>query len=95
MSGMLKGEVVSVDDAGSLVTNITSSQLAGVPRDDSAKVTCDGHETLGIYDADHGQPPMTLLAVVNGNGQLEITIVGESARAFLGIQVGSQVVVSW
>ena len=58
-------------------------------------VSCDEHETTGIFGLDHGQPEMTLLAVIGESGNLELAIVGESARIMLGIDVGEKVVVSW
>ena len=95
MAGKLLGEIVAVDAAGNLLTDISEDQLDGVPRDESVTVACDGHKTLGIFPADHGQPEMTLLAVLNDDGQLTIMLVGESAKAFLGIRTGSSVVISW
>ena len=77
------------------MTNITAAQLDGVPRDERVTVTCDGHKTVGIYNADHNEPAMTLLAMLNRKDQLEIALVGESANAFLGIGAGSPVVVAW
>jgi S-adenosylmethionine hydrolase len=95
VAGKLLGEVVAVDAAGNLLTDITEDRLDGVPRDESVTVACDGHKTMGIFPADHGQPEMTLLAVLNKDAQLMITLVGDSAKAFLGIRKGSPVVVSW
>ena len=95
MAGKLLGEVVLVDDAGNLITDITVDQLDGVPRDERVTVTCDGHQTLGIFPTDHDQPDMTLLAYLNEQNQLSLGIVGESAEAFLGIRKGCAVVVSW
>ena len=68
MAGKLLGEVVAVDAAGNLLTDITEDRLDGVPRDESVTVACDGHKTMGIFPADHGQPEMTLLAVLNKDG---------------------------
>ena len=90
----LKGEVVSVKDSGDLVTDISSDQLEGVPRDESVTVKCDGHVTAGIYPPNHEQPELTLLAIA-GDEHLELILVGESASAFLGIKPGSAVEVKW
>ena len=35
------------------------------------------------------------MAVLGSSGCLEITIVGESAKAMLGVRVGEKVVVKW
>lgn len=95
MAQKIEGKVVSVDQNGDLVTDITANQLTDVPRDERVFVSCDEHETMGIYGPDHGQPEMTLLAVINDAGCLKLSIVGESARLMLGIDVGEKVVVSW
>jgi S-adenosylmethionine hydrolase len=90
----LKGEVVSVKDSGDLITDISCEQLEGVPRDESVTIKCDGHVTAGIYPSDHQQPALTLLAIA-GDETLELSLVGESASAFLGIKPGSTVEVKW
>ena len=95
MSGKVRGEIVAVDASGNLVSDITERQLDGVPRDESVTVSCDGHKTVGIYPLDHRQPEMTLLAMLNAEGQLSLALVGESAEAFLGIRKGSVVEISW
>ena len=95
MTGKIKGAVVSITDAGNLVTDITAAQLKDAPTDERVSIACDGHETNGIFETDHGQPESTFLAVVGSGGHLELEIVGLSASAMLGIRVGAEVVVSW
>jgi S-adenosylmethionine hydrolase len=95
VAGSLQGKVVSIGNTGNLVTDITSAELQGVPTDDRVSITCDGHTTNGIFPPDHKQPEMTLLALVGEGGQLELTIVGQRASEFLGIQPGASVVVQW
>ena len=95
MAGKIEGAVVSISESGNLVTNITAAQLRDVPRGDTVTVACDEHETLGIYGLDHAQPPMTLLALVGGSGNLELEIVGDSAKIMLGVRVGEKVSVKW
>ncbi len=94
MAGKLLGKVVDIDASGSLVTDIPPGELDGAPRDASFRAVVDEHETFGLYSEDHSQPEMTLVAVFDGE-QLKITIVGESASAMLGIQVGAPVEVNW
>ena len=91
----IEGEIVRISDCGNLVTNISRDQLEGVPRDESVSIACDGHSTIGIYEADHGQPPLTLIAVLGEDDVLEILLVEESAAKFLGIVQGTRVTVSW
>ena len=94
--GKIQGEVVSVRESGDLITNISVAQLADAPRDDQVQVSCDGHVTAGIYSADHNEPEMTFLAVVGAESYcVELCLVGESARKFLGIRNGSSVTIKW
>lgn len=96
MAGKIDGAVVSISETGNLVTDITAAALRDVPRQsESVTVTCDGHETLGIYGLDHKDPPMTLLALVGQSGHLELEIVGDSAKIMLGVRVGEKVTVKW
>jgi S-adenosylmethionine hydrolase len=91
----ITGEVVSVDSFGNLITNITKSQLDGVPTDETTAVVCDDHETRGIFRTYAEQPPMTLIALVGSNDFLELAIVDDSARTMLGVGAGAKVEVRW
>lgn len=91
----IRGSVQSIDSFGNLITDITESMLADAPRDESVRITCDEHETLGIYRTYSEQPPATLVALIGSGGQLELAIVDENAAAMLGIRSGTPVVVSW
>jgi S-adenosylmethionine hydrolase len=91
----LNGSVRSIDSFGNLITDITDSALADAPRDESVRVVCDEHETLGIFQNYTEQPEMTLMALVGSSGCLELAIVGDSAAAMLGVQVGAAVEVVW
>ena len=95
MSGKIEGTIASVSEAGNLVTDISSEQLGGVPRGESVVVRCDDHETNGIFEADHSQPAATLIAVLGASGQLELEIVGDSAKIMLGVAIGEKVEVAW
>ncbi len=95
MGQRITGEIVEIDSFGNLITNITADQLVGVPRDISVRVTCDGHETFGIFATYADQPTMTLVALVGSSGALEIAIVDDSAQIMLGARIGTQVQVSW
>jgi S-adenosylmethionine hydrolase len=95
VASKIEGAVVAISEGGNLVTDITADQLRDAPRGDSVTVTCDEHETIGIYQKDHQQPPMTLIALVGDSGKLELAIVGDSAKIMLGVRVGEKVVVKW
>ena len=62
MANRIEGEVIEVDSFGNLITNITRDMLNGVPTDESVTVTCDEHETQGIFATYSDQPAMTLMA---------------------------------
>jgi S-adenosylmethionine hydrolase len=91
----IEGEVIEVDSFGNLITNITREMLDGVPSKDSVIVTCDEHETQGIFATYSDQPPMTFLAHVGSTGRLELAIVDDNASAMLGVKVGAPVCVTW
>ena len=93
--GRIEGTVVSISETGSLVTDIMADQLKDAPTDESVAIACDGHETNGIFSADHDQPETTFLALIGASGKLELEIVGLSASAMLGIRGGERVVVTW
>lgn len=91
----IRGSVESIDSFGNLITDITETMLAEVPRDESVRIACDEHETLGIFRTYSDQPPATLVALLGSSGRLELAIVEENAAAMLGIRTGTPVVVSW
>jgi S-adenosylmethionine hydrolase len=93
--GRIEGTVVSITAEGNLVTDISADQLADAPTDERVLIDCDGHETNGLFPPDHGQPEATFLALIGAGGALELTIVGLSASAMLGVRGGEKVVVTW
>ena len=59
MNGKVRGEIVSIDASGNLVSDITERQLDGVPRDESVTVSCDGHKTAGSWPTGNDAPSDT------------------------------------
>ena len=53
MSNQIEGKVASIGDNGDLITDISVDQFAQVPTDDSVRIKFGGHETMGIFPADH------------------------------------------
>ncbi|HBE66776.1 MAG TPA: adenosylmethionine-8-amino-7-oxononanoate aminotransferase [Planctomycetaceae bacterium] len=94
MAGKLTGKVVEVDSTGSLVTDISPADLGDAPRDASLRILVDEHETYGLFEGEHSQPEMTLVAILD-DGQIKISLVGDSASAMLGVQIGAPVEVNW
>ena len=95
MTNIITGKIAEIDSAGNLITDITAEQLDGVPRDESVTVAADEHATVGIFPEDHGQPEMTLIALVDLAGLLRLVLVGDNAQMMLGLGVGTQVTVRW
>jgi S-adenosylmethionine hydrolase len=95
VANRIDGSVTAIDSFGNLVTNITREQLAGVPTDESVTISCDEHETQGIFTAYAEQPPMTLIALIGSTDCLELAIVGDSAAIMLGVKAGTPVAVRW
>jgi S-adenosylmethionine hydrolase len=95
MAGKIEGRVVSVTDAGDLLTDIRAEQLVGAPRDERVRIACDEHVTLGLFGPEHTEPEMTFLAVIGKDGLLRLEIVGDNASLMLGVRVGERVVVEW
>jgi S-adenosylmethionine hydrolase len=95
LAGQIPGKIVAYSESGNLVSDIGNERLAGVPRGEDVAVICDEHQTVGIYAADHPEEPFTLMAILGSSGSLELTIVGESAKAMLGVRIGEKIVVKW
>jgi len=93
--GKVQGSVTAVDSFGNLITNITREMLSSAPRGEGTLITCDEHQTQGIFETYGDQPEMTLLALFGSSGQLELAIVGDSAKMMLGVGVGTPVEVKW
>jgi len=95
VAGNIQAAVTQISPTGDLITGISAAELADAPRDERVTITCDEHETRGLWPEDHGQPPMTLIAVLPADGPLRLSLVGDSARAMLGVAVGATVQVRW
>lgn len=95
MPNKIQGTIIRVTDSGNLVSDIVAAQLQDVPSDDRVTIRCDEHETVRIFRAEHSEPPMTLIAVLGGSGNLELEIVGDSAQMMLGVRVGEKIEVEW
>jgi S-adenosylmethionine hydrolase len=93
--GKIEGSVVAYSDDGNLVTDIPHDRLRTVPSPSGVSVVCDEHETVGIFPPDHKEPNFTFLALLGPSGFLELAIVGDSAKAMLGVRLGEKVLVKW
>ena len=96
MASKIQGTVVEVSEQGDLITDINELQLAGVGRTAETKIVVDDeHETFGLFDPIHNQPPMTLIAIVEPKKTLRLHLVDDSATMMLGVRKGAIVKVLW
>lgn len=91
----IEGKVASIGDHGNLITDIAIAAVADASEDETTVVKFGGHETFGIFPADHGQPESTMVASCGPSGFVEIEIVGIPLAEMLGIGVGEKVEVRW
>ena len=96
MATKIHGKIVQVSEDGDLITDISEAQLAGVSRTTDTKIVVDNeHETYGLFDANHNQPSMTLVAIVEPERPLRLHLVSDSASMMLGVTKGASVEVRW
>jgi S-adenosylmethionine hydrolase len=96
VASKIKGTVIDVSEDGDLITDITDEQLAGVGRTADTKVVVDDeHETFGLFDIDHKQPSMTLIAIMEPQKTLRLHLVSDSAAMMLGVRKGASVKILW
>ena len=91
----VRGEVMSIDSFGNLITNILYSDLAGKPTDSRACIACGVYETFGIYETYGGHAPGMLVALIGSSYRLELAVVGDNAAERTGVSIGTPVVVAW
>jgi len=92
----IQGKIVQVSEDGDLITDISESQLVGVSRTTGTKIVVDNeHETYGLFDANHNQPSLTLIAIAEPERPLRLHLVSDSASMMLGVTEGASVEVRW
>ena len=95
MASNTTGKVTEVADEGRLITDIDRAKVSAAVGNEEARVEFGGHETIGLFDEEHGQPETTMVASVGASGRVEIEIVGADLAGMLGIGVGTEVKVEW
>lgn len=95
MANQIEGQVVKIVEEGKLLTDIAVDQISEIVGDDSVVIKFGGHETIGLFPADHSQPDATMVASAGHSGFVEIEIVGISLAEMLGIKVEEPVAIIW
>jgi S-adenosylmethionine hydrolase len=96
VASKILGTVVEVSNEGDLITDIGTDKLAEVKRSAETKIVVDEeHETFGIFDSDHNQPAMTLIAIAEEQKPLRLHLVSDSAAMMLGVRKGASVQILW
>ncbi len=96
VAGRIVGKVIEITSEGDLITDLNAEQLNGVARGSETKVVVDQeHETFGIFEPNHQQPPMTLVAILAPGDSMRLHLVEDSASMMLGVRVGAPVEVNW
>lgn len=91
----IEGTIVSFDSFGNLITDISAQMLEAAPSWRKIHIECGGHELRGIVKT-YGQRPIgSLAALVGSSGLLELAVVNGNAAQTLGMQVGTDVKVTW
>ena len=95
MATTASGKVIEVAADGKLLTDIDLAQVTAAVGNEETKVQFGGHETVGLFEENHGQPDGTMVASIGASGAVEIEIVGMSLGGMLGIGTGTEVKVQW
>ena len=96
MAEKIQGKIIEVDVQGDLITDIGQDQWEKVGRSSDTKIIVDEeHETFGLFEPAHDQPPMTLIAIIESEKPLRLHLVSDSASMMLGVRKGAPVEVIW
>ena len=95
MANQIEGQVVKIGEQGNLLTDIAIDRVSEIVGNETVVVKFGGHETIGLFPADHGQPDATMVASLGPSGFVEIEIVGISLAEMLGIKVNEPVAIVW
>jgi S-adenosylmethionine hydrolase len=92
VAARLVGSVVEISPTGDLITDLGYDEIVSMGHNGETRVIVDEEfETLGIFDADHKQPDMTLIAVLETGQPLRLSLVSDSASMMLGVKKGARV----
>ena len=91
----IRGNVVSFDSFGNLITDITADTLKKARRSGTMAIRCGNHVVRElVHTYGHGMAH-TLVALIGSSGMLELSVVNGNAAQRLGIELGAEVLVTW
>ena len=88
--GRIRGQVVYIDTFGNLITDIAAQTLERCPH---PRIVAGPMRLQGIVSSYAMVAPGDLLAIIGGNGYLEIAAREDSAARLFGLGEGSEIVV--
>lgn len=86
-NGSLLGQIIHIDNFGNLITNIRETDLPQERGGISISIGGKWIHGLSLYYAERNG----LLALIGGNGYMEVSLKNGSASEFLGVGPGDQV----
>jgi S-adenosylmethionine hydrolase len=86
-----RGEVISVDTFGNLSTNLTRQQIEGL---NQIEVKVAGHTIQGLARTFGEHQPGELIALIDSDDNLAISVVQGSAAQEIGAETGTSVVLN-
>ena len=96
-SGQLRGEVITVDRFGNLITNIDPALIRRLSQsgdESDLRVHVGSHEINGLSGAYGDVLPGQLLALIGSRGYLEISVNQGHAQTYCGVERGAPVTVT-
>ncbi len=72
--GILKGEIIRVDNFGNLITNITLADLSSFLGDKTPVIKIGEYKISGVSDTYSGNDKDKLMALINSSNHLEIAV---------------------
>ena len=91
VEGGWRGEVISIDTFGNLSTNLTRKQGEGM-RDLAVQIA--GRTIEGLARTFGERPPGEIVALIDSDDNLAISVVQGSAEREIGVQIGDSVLVT-
>ena len=91
----IDGKVVSINEAGDLVTDIPNERVGDIENSGQVKIEIGAHDTIGVHPADHNERAGTLSTIMGSSGFLEVGITGCNINEMLGLKAEQSVKIRW